>query len=259
MGSFEKNTMFVANKHRTWYNEIVALNIAPAIAVATTEADEAITSSDFLKIMGISFQKGANWGDSGQFWSLVHFASSDFNVWLRSYQPLKQCEICMENFSCVLNYVFYSVIWSAFLHKYETHKYRSKYAPWTRSCTLYTPHARPTKKASFLWTFLVYEMQLFSKYPVKTFQHVTILVMNLRMKTVSRTKTPLFTSRIVVLFGTCTYAPVAVPVAYLAMLSLWLACRGIKWTDTTYHSLGMQQWTWVLLVGQWLHTVQTVS
>ena len=34
---------------------------------------------------------------------------------------------------------------------------------------------------------------------------------------------------------------VAVPVAYLAMLSLWLACRGIKWTDTTYHSLGMRQ------------------
>ena len=41
---------------------------------------------------------------------------------------------------------------------------------------------------------------------------------------------------------------VAVPVAYLAMLNLWMACRGIKWTDTTYHSLGMQQWTWALLV-----------
>ena len=35
------------------------------IAVATIEA-----SSDFLKIMGISSQKGANRGDSGQFWSL---------------------------------------------------------------------------------------------------------------------------------------------------------------------------------------------
>ena len=37
------------------------------IAVATTEADEAIASSDFLKIMGISPPKGANQGDSGQF------------------------------------------------------------------------------------------------------------------------------------------------------------------------------------------------
>ena len=38
-----------------------------AIAVATTEADEAIASSDFLKIIGISPQKGANQGDSGRF------------------------------------------------------------------------------------------------------------------------------------------------------------------------------------------------
>ena len=37
-----------------------------SIAVATIEADEAIASSDFLKIMGISSQKGANRGDSGQ-------------------------------------------------------------------------------------------------------------------------------------------------------------------------------------------------
>ena len=37
------------------------------IAVATTEADEAIASSDLLKIMGISTLKGANRGDSGQF------------------------------------------------------------------------------------------------------------------------------------------------------------------------------------------------
>ena len=37
------------------------------IAVATTEADEAIAWSDFLKIMGISPPKGASWGDSGQF------------------------------------------------------------------------------------------------------------------------------------------------------------------------------------------------
>ena len=37
------------------------------IAVATIEADEAIASSDFLKIMGISSQKGANRGDAGQF------------------------------------------------------------------------------------------------------------------------------------------------------------------------------------------------
>ena len=41
----------------------------------------------------------------------------------------------------------------------------------------------------------------------------------------------------------------AVPVVYLAMLSLWLACRGIKWTDTTYHSLGIRQQKWLLLVG----------
>ena len=41
-----------------------------AIAVATLEADEAIASSNFLKIMGISSPKGANRGDSGQFWSL---------------------------------------------------------------------------------------------------------------------------------------------------------------------------------------------
>ena len=43
---------------KPWYN---------GIAVATTEADEAIASSDFLKIMGISSPKGANRGDSGQF------------------------------------------------------------------------------------------------------------------------------------------------------------------------------------------------
>ena len=35
------------------------------IAIATTEADEDIASSDFLKIMGISPAKGANRGDSG--------------------------------------------------------------------------------------------------------------------------------------------------------------------------------------------------
>ena len=38
-----------------------------AIAVATTEADEAIASSDFLKLMGISPQTGASRSDSGQF------------------------------------------------------------------------------------------------------------------------------------------------------------------------------------------------
>ena len=40
------------------------------IAVATTEADEAIASSDFLRIMGISPPKGTNRGDFDQFWSL---------------------------------------------------------------------------------------------------------------------------------------------------------------------------------------------
>ena len=44
----------------------VALNRREYIAVATIEADEAIASSDFLKIMGISSQKGANRGDSDQ-------------------------------------------------------------------------------------------------------------------------------------------------------------------------------------------------
>ena len=42
---------------------------------------------------------------------------------------------------------------------------------------------------------------------------------------------------------------VAALVAYLAMLSLWLACRETKWTDTTYHSLGMQQQTCVSAIG----------
>ena len=36
------------------------------IAVATIEADQAIASSAFLKIMGISSQKGVNRRDSGQ-------------------------------------------------------------------------------------------------------------------------------------------------------------------------------------------------
>ena len=40
------------------------------MAVATTEADEAIASSDFLNIMAMSLPNGANQGDSGQFWSL---------------------------------------------------------------------------------------------------------------------------------------------------------------------------------------------
>ena len=41
---------------------MTVLLISPiVIAVATTEADKAIASSDFLKIMGISPQNGANW------------------------------------------------------------------------------------------------------------------------------------------------------------------------------------------------------
>ena len=40
-----------------------------------------MASSDFLKIMGISSQKGAN---RVIVVSFDHFASSDFNVWLRS-------------------------------------------------------------------------------------------------------------------------------------------------------------------------------
>ena len=43
-------------------------NIYTGIAVATTEADEAITSSDFLKIMGISPQKRSQ---PGGFWSVL--------------------------------------------------------------------------------------------------------------------------------------------------------------------------------------------
>ena len=52
-----------------WVN-ILTLSTPSPIAVATIEADEAIASSDFLKFMGISSQKGPNRGDSGQFWSL---------------------------------------------------------------------------------------------------------------------------------------------------------------------------------------------
>ena len=44
----------------------VLIEVSMIIAVATIEADEAIASSDFLKIMGISSQKGANRRDSGQ-------------------------------------------------------------------------------------------------------------------------------------------------------------------------------------------------
>ena len=51
------------------------------VAVATTEADEAIASSDFLKIIGLSPQKEPN---GVILVSFDHFASSDFNVWLRS-------------------------------------------------------------------------------------------------------------------------------------------------------------------------------
>ena len=52
------------------------------IAVATTEADEAIASSDFLKIIGISPQKEPT---GVILVSFDHFALSDFNVWLRSW------------------------------------------------------------------------------------------------------------------------------------------------------------------------------
>ena len=66
------NIMWPAPFH-DFYHLWPVLNIyiiSPTIAVATTEADEAIASSDFLKIIGISSPKGADWGDSGQFWSL---------------------------------------------------------------------------------------------------------------------------------------------------------------------------------------------
>ena len=52
------------------YCIIVIFLTLSLIDVATIEADEAIASSDCLKIMGISPPKGANRGDSGQFWSL---------------------------------------------------------------------------------------------------------------------------------------------------------------------------------------------
>ena len=55
------------------------------------------------------------------------------------------------------------------------------------------------------------------------------------------------------LMGLCTSMncriSVAVPWAYLAMFSLWLVRQGIKWTDTAYHCLGMQQRPRALLVG----------
>ena len=53
-----------------WNLLTLLLACVDSIAVATIEADEAIASSDFLKIIGISCEKGASWGDSGQFWSL---------------------------------------------------------------------------------------------------------------------------------------------------------------------------------------------
>ena len=54
-----------------------------SIAVATIEADEAVTSSDFLTIIGIALPKGAN---RVILVSFDHFASSDFNVWLQLWQ-----------------------------------------------------------------------------------------------------------------------------------------------------------------------------
>ena len=50
-------------------------------AIATIEADEAIASSDFLKIMGFPPQKEPT---GVILVSFYHFALSDFNVWLRS-------------------------------------------------------------------------------------------------------------------------------------------------------------------------------
>ena len=61
---------------------LLSVKIQDGIAIATTEASEAIASSDFLKIMGISPPEGANRGDSDQFWSL---RLVDFNVWLQSW------------------------------------------------------------------------------------------------------------------------------------------------------------------------------
>ena len=63
-------------------NLVIAARHFNFIAVATTEADKAITLSDFLKIMGIS--------TDGYFPGVIlvtfdHFASSDFNVWLWSW------------------------------------------------------------------------------------------------------------------------------------------------------------------------------
>ena len=55
------------------------------IAVATIEADVAIASSDFLKIMVFPSKKEP----TGVFLvSFDHFASSDFNVWLLSCKSM---------------------------------------------------------------------------------------------------------------------------------------------------------------------------
>ena len=51
------------------------------MAVATTEADEAIASSVFVQIMGIPLKKLLAGVISVIF---GHFASLDFKVWLRS-------------------------------------------------------------------------------------------------------------------------------------------------------------------------------
>ena len=58
-------------------------NIKESIAVATIEADEAMASSDFLKIMVFPPQKEPT---GVILVSFDHFASSDFNVCLRPWR-----------------------------------------------------------------------------------------------------------------------------------------------------------------------------
>ena len=66
------------------------------IAVATIEADEAIASSDFLKILGISPPKMSQ---PGQFWSvLITLPRLIFNVWLRLCKGVQLVAYCREYF-----------------------------------------------------------------------------------------------------------------------------------------------------------------
>ena len=81
------NHLLLCYQDLFWQLEITGSIVT--IAVASTEADEAIAaSSDFLKIIGISPQNEP----TGVIQVIFdHFASSDFNVWLRWWWLCPHC------------------------------------------------------------------------------------------------------------------------------------------------------------------------